>query len=443
MLVRIIYIYFLSLMAASCKKFVTVEHVEGRYLVPEAFSSDSVANAAVAGIYQEWKSYYNNVSSPTVLLGLSADELKVEPASNEYTEYYRNDIGSNNSMLPWAKLYNIIYQTNLCIESLNQSDGLSQLRRNYYLGEAQFIRANCYFNLINIFGDIPLLLSSNLDSNSIAPRTSAFEVYDQIILDLTSSEILMQDEIFSAGQQGRLNPDVVRAFLARIHLYLQHWQEAKTLSTSVIESGKYSLETELDQVFTRSSKESIFQFLNNSKDGLFDAFALSPIFSNISLNNSLVKSREENDQRYEKWMSSPGNENTYAHKYKSFESGNQLYTLFRLAEQLLIRAEASARSGSTEAAVGDINMIRVRAGLSPLTSDITPDSCLKIIFKERRVELFAETGHRWFDLKRAKNIHEILSVEKGDLWMDSDSLYPIPKVDIQRNPNLRQNPNYE
>src|SRR5690349_9229256 len=113
MLNKLVYINLLSLTLVSCKKFVTVDRVAGRYLISEVFSSDSLANAAIAGIYNEWKSYYNNIVSPGILLGLSADELITGPGMPEYNQYYTNEIRSDNSRLPWAKLYYIIYQANL------------------------------------------------------------------------------------------------------------------------------------------------------------------------------------------------------------------------------------------------------------------------------------------------------------------------------------------
>ncbi|HEY0667170.1 MAG TPA: RagB/SusD family nutrient uptake outer membrane protein, partial [Sphingobacteriaceae bacterium] len=138
-----------------------------------------------------------------------------------------------------------------------------------------------------------------------------------------------------------------------------------------------------------------------------------------------------------------GSQYFYPYKYKVQDaSQNELYTLFRVSEQYLIRAESNIHLLNTVDAVNDINIIRGRAGLASLSTALSVDSCLDALLQERRVEMFAETGHRWFDLKRTKSMNEIMQKEKGNLWMASDSLYPIPASDIQRNPNLVQNLNY-
>lgn len=429
-------------MISSCKKYLTIDEVQGRFLVGQVFSTDSAANTAVAGIYRKWKDLYNSASSLTILCGLSADELEVHSSSPQYIQYYTNEIASNNPMLPWGDLYNIIYQANACIESLEKSE-ISEKRKNYYMGEVKFIRAHCYFNLVNLFGDVPLLLTTDLKKNSTASRDAAAVVYEQILADLNDAEVLMEDGIFPTAIKERINSSIVKAFLARIHLYLGDWVEAKTLSTSVIQSGKYSLETNLDSAFTEGSREAIFQFSDNPLDGNFEALAFAPTADpNISMTPSLIEVFEANDLRKQNWASLKG-EIFYPNKYKSRQTGDQeLYTLFRLAEQFLIRAEANVHLNLITEAAEDISLLRTRAGLSVLNDNISEDSCLAEVIKERRAELFAETGHRWFDLKRTGRIDSVIASEKGNLWMSFDSLYPIPRIDIQRNPNLDQNPNY-
>jgi hypothetical protein len=117
--------------------------------------------------------------------------------------------------------------------------------------------------------------------------------------------------------------------------------------------------------------------------------------------------------------------------------------VFRLAEQHLIRAEARAKLGNlngTNSAESDINILRDRAGLGPTTAQ-TKDELLAAVGQERRVELFAEWGHRWFDLKRTGKADEVLDVVKPG-WQRDDALYPIPYTERQLNPNLTQNKSY-
>ena len=159
-----------------------------------------------------------------------------------------------------------------------------------------------------------------------------------------------------------------------------------------------------------------------------------------------MNSFESSDIRKDNWISSKLYQNKryyYPFKYKSRDFvGNERYTMFRLAEQYLIRSEARANSSKIEESVEDINTIRGRVNLPLINSDISMDSCLSLILKERRLELFAETSHRWFDLKRLGYVSEVVSKFKLT-WQPSDILYPLPYNDVIRNPNLTQNPGYE
>src|SRR3546814_2883222 len=105
--------------------------------------------------------------------------------------------------------------------------------------------------------------------------------------------------------------------------------------------------------------------------------------------------------------------------------------MLRLAERYLIRAEARARQdklAGPDGATFDINAIRLRSGLDA-TDALTKEQLLAAIEQERRVELFAEWGHRWFDLKRTARASEILKPQKGENWQQTDMLYPIPTID--------------
>ena len=133
----------------------------------------------------------------------------------------------------------------------------------------------------------------------------------------------------------------------------------------------------------------------------------------------------------------------YPLKYK-IKSGTpvaEYYTVLRLSEQYLIRAEAEARKNDIDPAVTDLNIIRQRANLPNIPTTIDNQACLAYIEKERRIELFAEWGNRWLDLKRTGRSEAVLSLVKSN-WQASDTLYPIPQIDIQNDPHLDQNQGY-
>jgi len=243
--------------------------------------------------------------------------------------------------------------------------------------------------------------------------------------------------------------------LARISLYQKDWHKAETASTEVIDDSRYELLNDLTTVFGKNSTEAILQFQPtgpgfNTYDGY--SFILDDNFNSNSpaaLAQSLVSSFEANDQRFRFWV---GNYNgyyfTYKYRIKGGGGGSSLdeYTMvLRLAEQYLIRAEARAQLGDLNKAVTDINIIRKRAGLDALSGNLTKDSILSVIMHERQTELFAEWGHRWFDLKRTGRLDAVMesvAPSKNTVWRSFAKLFPIPSTEIVKNPVLTQNPGY-
>jgi starch-binding outer membrane protein, SusD/RagB family len=163
----------------------------------------------------------------------------------------------------------------------------------------------------------------------------------------------------------------------------------------------------------------------------------------------IVDAFEPGDLRKDSWVGSD-NGLFYIKKYKNNDFTSVEYcVLFRLAEMYLIRAEARAHLNKLKGAEADINAVRNRSNLPSQTVN-TKISALKMIEQERKVELFGEYPHRWFDLKRTMGFtdisktraDEVLSVLKGSTWQTTDKLFPIKSNDIMLNPNLIQNPGY-
>ncbi len=432
----------------SCKKAVTINSITDQILASQVFSSDQNANAAIAGIYRTLRdNFAGSAVNPTILTGLTGDEVYNFYPDPVWDDYKDNNLRATSYQLPWSTFYNIIYQANLAIEGMDQGHSLSTHARDQYTGEAKFIRALCYFYLINLFGDSPLLLSSQVRGNAMATRTSTTEIYSQITQDLLDAGELMDDDYaFTGGERTRADKWTALALLARVYLYQGNWQDAENLASRVINnSGAYQLLTDLDSFAIKNNPEIILQFANNSTDGNVEAgnfiFSTNP---SLLCSDALVSAFEPGDQRRRKWIGSADYEGKtyfYPYKYKMVgNDGNEYYALLRLSELYLIRAEARAFLNDIAGAQADLNTIRNRAGLSnTIANDLS--SLQTAIEQERRVELFAETGHRWFDLKRTGRIDNVLGSEKPG-WNSLDSLWPIPLSDIQTDPKLIQNPGY-
>ncbi len=440
--------FFLSviLVCSGCKKLLQIPDGEKLKLADQVFGTKETANEAILGIYSSCMDLHNINSSITVLGGLVADELTAYTNNENYKEYELNNITPHNVSLPWKNLYKIIYQSNDAITRIDNSSELDITDRNYFKGEALFIRAYAYYLLVNFFGEVPLLLSTDVQKNSMASRTAVDSVYSQVITDLKESISLLQSDRFGTDRN-RINKWSASALLSRVYLYRNLWEEANDLTTAIISSGVFLLEEDINNAFLISSKESLFFFENYDFSGLLEPtlfiFQISPT---IVLSDNFINAIEPGDLRMEKWVEEKSylDQNVYYPvKYKIRGINNQeRYVLFRLAEQYLIRSEARAHLNRIPEAVQDINIIRGRVNLPLITEDISKDSCLQVIYKERRYELFAETPHRWFDLKRTGQATIILNALKPATWIDSDTLFPLPYNDIITNPNLHQNRNY-
>ncbi len=169
-------------------------------------------------------------------------------------------------------------------------------------------------------------------------------------------------------------------------------------ANTVINSGLFNLLENINDIFIKNNREAILQWANNSFEG--NSIASSFIFTqNPSLicSNSLIENFEPNDQRKVNWINSEIYEGeTIYHPFKfttAAVGSNEYFTVFRLAEQYLIRAEARAMQGRLDEAIADINLIRQRHGglMEELSVPASQLECIDVILRERRVDLFTSS----------------------------------------------------
>jgi hypothetical protein len=443
------------LVGESCKKFVDIPTSPNLVQTDLLFETEGGIVSAVNGVYAQLRAFTPSYANGTfsIYCGLSSDELVSQANESEYDAFYANAILPTSDVVHsqiWSAAYRLIYRTNSVIFNLEKSTGISNEKRNMYLGEMYTIRAFTYFYLLNIFGDVPLIVSTNYLENDKKARTSQSEIYAFLIADLVKSVDYL-NENYPVSNKARMNKYAACALLARIYLYTEEWEKAEFYSSLILSSGKYNLENELDNTFRLSSPETIWQiaplngFFNTAEGSIFIPYA-NDIIPQITISTQLLAAFETNDNRKAKWIGAStinGTPYFYPFKYKNraFAPVDEYIIVFRLAEQLLIRSEARLKQNKIQAALEDLNLIRVRAGLQPVQSN-NSEEIFSSIVKERQLELFAEWGHRWFDLKRLNTIHTILSAVKGSNWQETDQLFPIPFSEIQMNTSLEQNPGY-
>lgn len=471
------YVWFilLSFCSLSCKKFVDVDAPVTNTYANNVYNSDATAAAVLTGIYANMANSdfsIGGITSLPLYAGLSSDELTLFSLSNTtFFPYYSNGLTKSNTSSAdfWMNIYSVVFFANSAIEGLNSSNGLTPKVKQHLLGEAKFVRAFCYFYLVNLYGDVPLVTTTDYKTNSQISRTPKDRVYEQIVTDLKeskdlcSSEYLKADAIntYGVGSEEKVRPNkwAASALLSRVYLFMGDFASAEQEATSLIENSTLFGLTSLDEVFQKNSKEAIWQLqptgsdnTANTKEGRMFVLLSPPNTSNypVYLSDSVVKSFEAGDNRRNKWVDSVGTGASvyyYPYKYKvGYVSSNTVeYSMvLRLGEQYLIRAEARAERNNLSGAQSDLDTIRRRAGLPDIQLN-DKASLLSSILKERRVELFTEWGHRWFDIKRMNLIDFIMSSStpsKGGNWEATDKLFPIPQYELTKNQNITQNPGY-
>lgn len=443
----------INITISSCKKLISVGAPEDQLTAETVFSSDLSAISAMAGLYSQMMQTNLLFASNalTVYPGMSSDEF-YNTTTGTNDEFSHNSLSVSNTVVQnnlWSFAYKYIYQANAIIEGLRKSTAVTKATTDQLIGETKLVRAFCHFYLLNLFGGVPLITSIDFRINASLPRATAAEVYDQIIKDLQDAQVILTNN-YPTTNRTRPNKWVAKTLLSRVYLYLKDYEKAENLATEVIQSGSYSIVPNLSNVFVSNSNETIWQLApvqpnyNTWEGNLFITNA--GIVPAYGITTSLLNTFESNDGRKITWIKSTivnGVTYYYPFKYKIKTSATltEYYIVFRLAELYLIRAEARANREDIQAAKTDLNIIRIRAGL-PNTTATTKQTLLFTIEKERQVELFAEWGHRWFDLKRTGRADTVLSVVKPNNWHPTDILYPIPLIEIQRNPALTQNQGY-
>lgn len=225
---------------------------------------------------------------------MTADELVSQANESEYDAFYANAILPTSEVVHsqiWSAAYRLLYRTNSVIVNLEKSTGISNEKRNMYLGEMYTIRAFTYYYLVNIFGDVPFILSTSYQENAQMARTSQSEIYDYLIADLLKSVDYLTEN-YPVSKKARINKYAACALLARIYLYKEEWEKAEYYSSVILSSGKYNLENELDNTFKLSSAETIWQiaplngFFNTAEGSIFIPYA-TDIIPQITISNQL------------------------------------------------------------------------------------------------------------------------------------------------------------
>jgi hypothetical protein len=476
------------LILPSCKKFLE-ENPRNLVSVANFYKTSDDAVAAVNAVY----GYLNSTSTGStagvyhstfwVIAGLGSDEMQNNqfgaPDLDQLATFSQS--AQNNSLLEtWQMHYKTITVANIAIQRIPGINMDATLRARL-VNEAKFIRALMYFDLVRMFGDVPLLTKEDED---IKPaRAPASEVYDLIISDLVAAEALPLS--YPAGNgKGRATAGAAKSILAKVYLTRKEFDKAAAKALEVINSNQYQLWDDYANVFklsSRNGKEAIFSVgfgdgggaISFWEVGQFNVRLLPRELTVEGVENpqgwqiptlQLYNSYQSDDRRravtFITRINNPNGSTTdirpYIQKYwdrvaepKANGSFND-YPVIRYADVLLIYAEAANETGNSAAAHEYINKVRKRArynGTAYLNTvpdyvGLSKDAFRTAILNERRLEFVAE-GQRWFDLARTGTLKTLVPIAKpGVVPQDFHVLFPIPQRERDLNENLSQNTGY-
>lgn len=439
------------------------------------FKTQEDAMQATNAIYTALRSWENSAFPAQYVFGVPADD--VEKGSNpgdasfinayDQFTYTASDAGVEGY---WIGQWQFINRCNQVITNV-PNISMDATLKTRLIAEARMLRAYFYFNLVRIYGGVPIFDGLPADKNYNIPRNSVDEVYNFIISDLTSAAAILPQS-YGASDLGRMTKGGALGLLSKVYLYKKDWQKAYDTSNQVIGMG-YNLDPDFNHLFRPAGEfgsESVIEVncqcspqfggsqyaevqgvRNQFGWGFFTpTTALESAFETGDIRKELTILREgeitpegdlikkEDPQAGNMWNQKvyvPSSLNNNSCGYGSIQN----IRILRFAEILLINAEAANELGNTAVAITSLNRVRTRATLGGTTA--TTQSALRTaIWKERRVELALE-GDRFVDLVRTGQAATVLA--SYGFKAGKNEIFPIPfNSIIQSNGVLTQNPGY-
>lgn len=497
----IVSIIAFSFFAVSCENFIEKEQ-RGTQTLDNYFQTATECETYVNDLTKRLllgdKNSWYLLLSPRISNEMATDDAwmgNTGQDTKDYrfgAQYYITPQNMGHLSNIFSAHYYTIQSCNIGLEKMATSP-ISESQRNQYMGESLFIRAYCYYELVNNFGAVPLYTTALGTNDLKLTRSPAVEVYAQIETDLKESAAKLEN--ISVNRNGRVNKWAAYALLARVSLFQEKWDQAKLYSDKVISESPYMLETNFLKIWDVNNQngvesilaaqsssvqdrdlgghlatlsgargESKIDFPSNNDRDVLDGWGWCMPTSDLEnaylSENDIVRRRST----ITKWGEAAYGDEVLnpTHKFslndnKSGRICRKYYIpvatrralekrdghlplnvpLIRLAEMYLTRAEASYHLGSEQSALSDINIIRNRVQLSSKAGLAGPN-LLRQIYKERRLELAFE-GLRLYDIRREKDpstgkrVIETLMGPSGTFVN-----YNLTSTDIYETSNLKE-----
>ncbi|MEJ7767413.1 MAG: RagB/SusD family nutrient uptake outer membrane protein [Chitinophagaceae bacterium] len=465
----------------SCKKTFIELNPESTASTNAVYKTDKDFQDAVIGIYSTTQSIYQSFWQFGDLAG---DDTEQQHSAQLEFVNINNFLATSATPLlhtTWLDHYRAIFRANTVLSQIDKADPAVVTDKNRHIGEAKFLRALAYFNLVRIFGDVPMVTAPiTIEEASKTGREKVDKIYDEIIIkDLLDADNKLPLK-YSGTLVGKATKGAAKALLGKVYLTRKDFANTVTKLQEVTTLG-YSLLPNYNDLFDYTKDEHHAEYLfdieytdgglglgstftNNfapNLSGVVNFFSLKgsggqqgaptlPIFALFEANDkrkdiSVAKVADGLiDKNGQKIPLIPIDVTTYSKKYMTpLQTANDSkanWKVIRYADVLLMYAEALNETGKTDLALPFLNQVRARAGVPPYPV-LTQTDTREKIYLERRLELHLE-GHRWFDLVRTGRALSVLQSQGMKSYM---TVFPIPLSQIQviNNPAIfPQNPGY-
>lgn len=419
------YIFLAAIITVSCDDLLEIEP-KGEIIADDALQTpqdmQELLNSAYDALRGDGGDFFGGrVQSISEVMSDNIDGSQTNLNNADFRAYYNKTstffTGYTQNM--FDEPHYVIYRANVLLKNLDLIEGLSEAEQARIGGEAKFLRAICYFELVRLFAQPYGFTPENTHlgvvlrtepSAEAKNRNTVAEVYEQIVSDLS-------DAANSLPTSNGVYADswAAKAYLAKVHFFMHDYETAFNMASDVLNNGPHAFNPDAEEFQARyspeSTNEAIFKMVSNPNDHRgtqlsthFRSDGDNPPTLRISRDMYEMATADANDLRGQGWyrIENEGAENEAIFITK-YDSANYFdVPLMHVTELKLIRAEAGLElntSASISTAVNDINDIRTRAGLTPVSSGVGQTSLLNTVREEKRKELVTE-GQRFHDLRR-------------------------------------------
>ena len=460
--IKFIIASILLIQGTSCVDEILDKEPVSDYSASGFYKTETDCEAGVYGIYDAAQSVFR---VNTIYWGEGRADNVYTEQTGEHLSLMDNNLSASSltNSSNWSSLYKMVSRANYAIKYIPDVYDSDDDDGNQLIAQARALRALAYFYLVKVWGDVPLITEpyTSTDQDIFTTRTDQEEVLDQVEEDLIYATQNCKEFFNSDNDRIMFNQGTANALLTKVYMWRHEYEKALETSQLVLDNSLYSLEPNMDgwsSIFTSGdSDESIFEVAYEETDqsNWLRTFYATGSYAIYVPSDEFKASYETGDLRIDYVYDATADEPKMIWKYfgknfddESTDASDQNIVLIRLADIMLLRAEALAQVGGAaniSEALDLLNQIRARAGLTEFATEADAEAMYgdleSAILHERSIELCYE-GHRWFDLVRTGKAISTMNPING-LSSEGNLLWPISSDILNGNPNIEQNEYYQ